>query len=305
MEWGEGQPHRGRARRGVAGVGLALLVAVVAVVWSTTSAPIANADGPATVAPPGCPALPDHTPTDDGVRVGDVVPPEAAATAVDHARFGGVDVPGAVRDLHGVLSTYQPVAEAALASSGMRVAVLSDGPLEVDLDALDALARTWLERTDLYDDPRMRALVSCYRRRVLDERELAGSTLRIFVPADPRTCFNAARLVDRADGCTALGVTFPRVPGSLRVLGVEVARLRNHATIIVSPGVERHRGADLALARELVHELSHHIDNALGLPPWAGSLTQYEQRAYYVETVVGARVAADPSVLPLAIRYPS
>lgn len=288
----------------------ALLAAVSASTlgWASLGAAPPQLDPTATRAPAGCDPLPSHDERDGGRRVRDVIPPGAAATAVDHAARGGIDVPGALRDFRELVAGYTTVAAVELPSTGMIVDVRSDGPIQVDATALDALAIAPLMLHHRFDDPRLSSLAVCYERRIVHQRELAGSRLRVYVPSDPRACFRAGRLTadpvgDGVRWCDASGITLPALSGPVRLFGMEVARLRTESSIIVAPGVANRRQAQPIVALELAHELVHHYDNVMGLPPWVSSLRHYEQRAYYIENRLREWYAAPDQELPLPIRY--
>lgn len=301
---------RGRRARQV--LGLAAVVALSATStagWVGFDASDVPADPTATRAPAGCPTLPDHADQDNGRRVRDVIPRDAAATAVDHANRGGVDIPGALQDFRELMSASSVISEIELPSTGLVVEVRSDGQLAIDPTALDELALAPLMLHHRFDDPRLSTLARCYERRIVHERELAGSRLRLFVPADPRTCFRAGRLTAAGDDpavlrCDASGITFPVLPGSVRVLGVEVARLRSEAMIVVATGADSAETAPSIVALKLAHELVHHYDNAMGLLPWSSPLSHYEQRAYYIESRLRRWYDRPHRSLPLPFRFP-
>lgn len=293
-----------RRLRRTAGAGLLVVTAGVALLGFTSE----GASRTSTRAPSGCGALPAHTTADIGRRVTDRVPRTAAVTVVDHAVARGVDVRGAIADLRALHQRLRVRVRSTLPSTGIDVEVLSDGDVDVDLTALDALMRVPLEHHEHVEDPRLAAVLACYHRRIVAEREFAGTRLRLVVPADPRTCFRAGRLV--VDGtnsdrlrCNAAGFTLPGA-AELRVFGLDIVRLSSPPTIVVTPGIDP-TSADPAgvLARLLTHELVHHYDNQMGLLPWTGSLAGYEQRAYYVERSVARARRGEP--LPRAIRFPT
>lgn len=260
-------------------------------------------------APEGCPTPPAIGVVPEKDRVDSVVPAASAPTATDHAR-AGVDLRGAYEDVRQLTARFHPVAEFVLPSTGIAVTVLSDGPIEVDAEAFDRLTRLPLTQPEMFRDARVAEVQRCYARRMLVDRELAGRTLRLVVPADPATCFRAGRLVafggeGEARACDSAGVTLPQVSLSPRLLGMDLADARAPATVIVTAATDPQQGdADRVLAALLLHELHHVVENAFGLVPWSGSLRHYEQRAYYVEREVRRHVRSRGLALPQPIRFP-
>lgn len=281
---------------------------VVALLSATGYASTASDVPPGLVrAPTGCPAPPSVDLVPEEARVEAVVPRSTAPTATDHLG-AGIDVRGAVADIRSLSSRFRPVAELVLPSTGMAVTVLSDGPLEVDAEALDQLTRLPLRQPGMFADGRMAEVQQCYAERILEGRELAGHQLRILVPSDPGTCFRAGRLVQLppdqgADGCDSAGVTLPEVTVRPRLLGWDLAHARSPATVLVTAASPGHPDPDGVLAGLLLHELHHVIENAFGLLPWTGSLRHYEQRAYYVEREVRRHLRARGLPLPRPIRF--
>ena len=258
--------------------------------------------------PRGCPPLPADDTTPRAERVDTVVPRATAPTIVDHTPRTP-DVAGIFADARQVLGGFEVLERVALPSSGIIVELRSDGPLVFDAAQLDELARLPLERHRRFTDRRIAALLSCYRDRVLGDLELAGTTLRIYVPYDHTTCYQEGRLRQvggdtYATSCDAAGFTLPGVPLRMKLMGREVARIGNQPTIVVSGAARDRAVAEVRLAYHLVHEFIHHYDNALGLPPWTGTLSQYEQRAYYIERTLRAQLTEEGGP-PLAIRYPA
>ncbi|MDX1621075.1 MAG: hypothetical protein R3320_08805 [Nitriliruptorales bacterium] len=257
--------------------------------------------------PSGCPPLPRDDTTPKAHRVDEVVPRATAPTIVDHAP-PVPDVAGILTDAREVLGGFEVLERLTLPSSGMVIEVRSDGPLLIDPAALDRLARLPLDRSRRFSDLRISALLDCYHERVLEDRELADSTLRIYVPSDHTTCYQEGRLTrvggdTYATSCDAAGFTLPGVPLRVKLLGAEVARISSKPSIIVSGAARDRAVADVRLAYHLLHEFVHHYDNALGLRPWTGPLAHYEQRAYYIERTLRAQLTALGGP-PLAIRYP-
>ncbi|MFP5308748.1 MAG: hypothetical protein ACLGIR_04125 [Actinomycetes bacterium] len=256
-----------------------------------------------TSAPDGC-VLPDAATVPPEDRVASRIPPEDAPTAVDRTT-AGVDVPGVLGDLRGFTRRTRTVGSWVLPSSGIWVEVLSDGDVDVDPMALDALLVATLTPVEGMRDARAVALLGCLHELVVERGTLGGSRLRLFVAADPRTCFRAGRLVDVDDGCDALGVALPPVDVRLRAFGRSIGGLAAPATIVVTAGTTGD-GDDAAhrLASVLVHELYHHAENVGGLLPWRGPLVAYEQRATYVQRAV-VEAAEDTGGLPVPLRLPA
>lgn len=255
-------------------------------------------------APPGCPALPDQLaeidiggrpPPTDGVDTAREV------TAIDvwgRRATEALDPTSLGRFLATFHHDFDVIAEGRLPTLGMDVEVRSDGPLGVDLAALDRTARTML--TMDYPDPRFAVLVDCYRRRIVSGRELEGRTLRIYVPADPTACFQAGVLTPRGDGgCDAIGFAIPDTQLIPSLARLRPLSLRWPATIVLAPGQHstHPEPVEQRAAQILVHELMHFFDNEMGLRPHPTALREYEQRAYYVEQVhsrAAARGEIDP-----------
>ena len=285
-----------------------VLVAAVVSAGGYAVAEVAPRDD-AVRAPGGCPTPPDLGLVAEEDRVGTVVPAASAPTATDHAR-SGLDLPGALQDLRDLSDRFRPVAEFVLPSTGIAVTVLSDGPVEVDVEALDRLTRLPLAQPELFGDARVAEVQRCYARRLLVDREFAGHALRLVVPADPATCFQAGRLVSFGAGggtrsCDSAGVTLPEVSLSPRLLGMDLADARAPATVLVTAATDPGRGdADGVVAGLLLHEFHHVVENAFGLVPWSGSLRHYEQRAYYVEREVRRHLRSRGLALPRPIRFP-
>lgn len=291
-----------------AAVGLALLVgsvgSVAAYLDTTTMA------SPAEIVrvTPGCPGLPPATTTAPSDQVAVVVPRDTAPTAVDHID-GALDPRGVFTDARRLLGGFAVISSVTLPSSGIELEIRSDGPISVDEAELDALARLPLERHATFADARVAALMRCYEERVVVERELAGTKLRVYVPSDHAACFRRGRLSRvgneaYAATCDAAGFTLPGLPLRLKLMGVEVANLSNEATIVVSGAAVDVERAEQRLSYHLLHEFVHHYDNSLGLPPWNGPLSHYERRAYYVERSLRTDLA-EGSGPPIAVRYPA
>jgi hypothetical protein len=260
--------------------------------------------------PPGCDGIRAADTVADADRVLTVVPPDTAPTAMDHV-LPGVDVPAALAEFREILTGFTPVAAFELPSTGMQVTVLSDGALEVDAAAFDRLLRLSLDAPEVFADGRVADVQRCYARRLLHERELAGRSLRVLVPADPAQCFRAGRLVaitGEADAaaCDSAGITLPAVDLRPTLFGLPLAELAAPATVVLTaaapPGDP---DADGRLARLLLHELHHVVENAVGLTPWNGSLREYEQRAYYVERSVRRHLRDAGMPLPQPVRFRS
>lgn len=259
-------------------------------------------------APRGCPALsaPDMVAEQD--RVATRVPEATAPTATDHAS-SGFDLPGVVGDLRSLSSRFAPVAEFVMPATGIAVTVLSDGPLEVDPEALERLALLSLEDPAIFTDTRVAEVQRCYAQRLLGDRELAGHELRVIVPSDPHLCFAGGRLTPVpatgfADACDSAGVTIPEVSIRPRVLGIGIGEARSPATVLVTAAAPPdHPDPEARLAALLLHELHHVTENAFGLTPWSGSLRHYEQRAYYVEREVRRHLRARDVSLPLPVGF--
>lgn len=292
-------------RRRVVGTIASIAAAVGMSAAGYASAGITPSDG-AVRSPTGCPSLSDVDLVAEADRVETVVPAASAPTVSDHAG-AGFDLRGAIEDVRGLSSRFRPVAEFVLASTGMEVTVLSDGPLEVDVDALDRLTRLPLTQPGMFGDTRVAEVQRCYAQRILDGRELAGHSLRILVPADPATCFRGGRLVPLgadAGSCDSAGVTLPQVSVRPQLLGMDLAHARAPATVLVTAATDpARRDPAGVLAGLLLHELHHVTENAFGLPPWSGSLRHYEQRAYYVERAVRRHLRSRGLTLPRPIRF--
>lgn len=258
--------------------------------------------------PTGCPMVPPPEEIAAEDRVAAVVPRATAPTATDHAR-AGIDLRGALEDVRSLSSRFQPVADAVLPSTGMHVTVMSDGPIEVDIDELDRLTRLLLTQPDLFRNRRVAEVQRCYGERILRGRELEGHELRVIVPSDPATCFRGGRLVqlDAAMGartCDSAGATVPELAVRPRILGLELGHARLPATVVVTAATDpAHRDPAGVLAGLLLHELHHVVENAFGLPPWSGSLRHYEQRAYYVEREVRRHLRSRGLRLPRPIAF--
>lgn len=256
--------------------------------------------------PDGCPNLPPSHATPAPQTAARVVPRETAPTVIDHA-VEAPDVRGVFADARAVLGGFGVIGTMVLPSSGIEIELRSDGPLSIDEAELDALARLPLERHATFSDARVAALLRCYQERVMVERELQGTKLRLYVPSDHATCFSHGRLARVGKGgftatCDAAGVTLPGLPLRINLFGKEVARFDNDPAIIVSGAAATPETADERLASHLLHELVHHYDNHMGLGPWNGPLSHYEQRAYYVERTLRASLK-DEGGLPTPVRY--
>jgi hypothetical protein len=299
--------HGAPRRTAAAALTLALVVALVAAGTSVlravnrfaaAGAGGVRAAGAVTSAPEGC-ALPDPGVVRPEDSVASRIPPEDAPTALDRTA-AGVDVRGVVDDVRGLTRGARTVGTWVLPTTGVVVEVLSDGDVSVDPMAFDDLLVAAVTPVPSMRDVRAVALLRCLRTLVVDQRILAGSRLRVFVPADPRTCFLTGRLVDVDDGCDALGVALPSVDVRLRAFGRPVGGLAAPATIVVAAGTDEDLDtAARRLASVLLHELYHHVENVAGLLPWRGPLQAYEQRATYVQR---AAVAQAGDRLPLPLR---
>lgn len=291
------------------GIGAAL-AAAVGVSAGGYAAPVAATSDGAVRTPAGCPTPPSSEMVAEEDRVSSVVPAVTAPTATDHVR-AGIDLRGLLDDLRHLSGRFEPVADFVLPSTGIAVTVLSDGPIVVDAEALDRLTRLPLSQPELFRDARVGEVQRCYAQRMLVDRELAGRTLRLLVPADPATCFRAGRLVtfgndDEARVCDSAGVTLPEVSLSPRLLGMDLADARAPATVVVAAATDPRRGdPELVVAGLLLHEFHHVVENAFGLVPWTGPLRHYEQRAYYVEREVRRHLRSRGLALPRPIRFPA
>lgn len=296
-------------RRRIATAGSVAAAAVVALSAATLPGPVVSHAEGATRTPRGCPELrpPDQVP--DAERVTTIVPADTAPTATDHLA-PGIDVRAALSELRSLLTGFAPAASFELPSTGMAVTVLSDGPIDVDVAAFDRLLRLSLDDPDLFADGRVADVQRCYARRLLEDREFAGRSLRVFVPSDPSQCFRGGRLASLgSDGfaasCDSSGVTVPELDLRPSLFGLELAEVTVPATVILTasapPG---DRDPDARLAYLLLHELHHVIENGFGLTPWTGSLRHYEQRAYYVERRIRRHLAASDVPVPRPIRFP-
>jgi hypothetical protein len=261
-------------------------------------------------APEGCPTLPDQiaqlelggrSPANGGVAAARQV------TAVDvwgRRAAEAVDPESLARFLSRFHGDYPVVAEGHLPSIGVDVEVRSDGALRVDLAELDAMAHQML--TLPYPDPRFTVLMDCYRRRILSAGELEGRTLRIYVPADPTTCFQGGQLTPRRQGgCDAIGVALPDTQLGPRFAAWRPASLRWPATIVIAPGQHSTHlePVEERAALTMVHELMHFFDNEMGLRPPPLALREYEQRAYCIEQVFERAVSREQIRLPQPISW--
>lgn len=290
---------------------LALVVALVAVAGLSAAgyaSAVVVTPGDVVRSPSGCPVpLPQDLVAEED-RVATVVPRATAPTATDHAR-DGFDLRGALDDVRALSGRFVPVASFVLPSTGLDVTVLSDGPITVDVEALDRLTRLSLAQPGLFRNARVAEVQRCYGDRILDAGELAGHELRLVVPADPATCFRGGRLValdspSDVATCDSAGVTLPEVSIRPRLLGLDLAHARAPATIMVTASTSPGRDAEGALAGLLLHELHHLVENAFGLTPWSGSLNHYEQRAYYVEREVRRHLRSRGLRLPRPVAFP-
>jgi hypothetical protein len=297
-------------RRRIATAGFAAAAAaVVALGAAALPDPVVSDAAGATRTPRGCPELrpADHVP--EAERVTTIVPADSAPTATDHLA-PGLDVRAALSELRSLLAGFAPAASFELPSTGMAVTVLSDGPIEVDVDAFDRLLRLSLDDPDLFADGRVADVQRCYARRLLEEREFAGRPLRVFVPSEPAQCFRAGRLAPLgSDGfaasCDSSGVTLPELDLRPSLFGLELAEVTVPATVILTASAPPDdRDPDTRLAYLLLHELHHVVENGFGLTPWTGSLRHYEQRAYYVERAVRSHLTAAGVAVPRPIRFP-
>lgn len=299
-------------RRGPVVVATFALVALTALTAASYVVPVHTVTGESedVRAPRGCPPPGgrDEVPAED--RVTTVVPEATAPTAADHAAAGGVDLRAAVEDVRRMATRFVPVAEFELPSTGIVVSVLSDGPVEVDVEAFDRLWRLLFDDPDVFRDRRVATVQRCYLRRLVEERELAGHELRVVVPADPSTCFLGGRFVPVGEdgfaaSCDSAGVALPRLELGLRPFGLSVVDAASPATVLVTAAaVPGHPDPETRVAWLLLHELHHVVENAFGLTPWSGSLRHYEQRAYYVERELRRHLAERGVRPPLPIRYP-
>lgn len=296
-----------RLRRRTVGVLGAILATIVISAGGYGSTVVVASDDVVRT-PTGCPLVPPMDTVAEPDRVAAVVPKDQAPTATDHAR-ADFDLPGALRDVRHLGAGFEPVAEAVLPSTGMHVTVLSDGPLEVDVEELDRLTRIPLTQPELFRNARVTEVQRCYADRILRGRELAGRPLRILVPSDPSTCFRGGRLVSLRGGldvraCDSAGVTFPEVDLRPGLLGLELAEVSVPATVILTAATAPGRpDPEGVLAGLLLHEFHHVVENAFGLTPWSGSLRHYEQRAYYVEREVRRHLRSRGLALPRPIRF--
>lgn len=85
----------------------------------------------------------------------------------------------------------------------------------IDPNAFDELFHMALTTDIDIGSPRIEHLMSCMRRRILDNKELAGRTVRIIIPSTPDYCISNTILIrvhDRAQNeCTQTGAALPRV----------------------------------------------------------------------------------------------
>lgn len=257
--------------------------------------------------PPGCPGLPPPRATPSAQQVAQVIPRESAPTAVDHVD-PAMNLGAMLTDARKLLGGFAVITRFTLPSSGIELEIRSDGPITVDQAEMDVIARLPLEQHATFSDARVAALLGCYRERVVVERELEGTRLRVYVPSDHAACFRLGRISRVGEGafaatCDAAGVTLPGLPLKMKLLGMDVANLTNEATIVVSGAAVSVEQAEERLSYFLLHEMIHHYDNSLGLRPWSESLSNYERRAYYVERTFREQFR-DAGGLPVAVRYP-
>jgi hypothetical protein len=271
-----------------------LLLAVVAGVVLSGCAGAAHT--PTTVGmidvPPGCPGLYERLASIAEERA--VVPGcgvEAARdrTAIDAwAQSESLDAREISRFANAFHRGFDRATTGRMPTTGVTVEVRTDGTgVRVDLGALDRLLVAMLHAD--YDDARIQALMDCYRERTVDDRELDGSRLRLYVPDDPTLCFRGLVLAGRDSGrCDATGIAVPEIALPQRS-GVD---LRWPATIAIAPGQspEATYPAELRAALFLVHEFMHFLDNEMGAPPRLSNLAAYERRAYYVQETFGRLV---------------
>lgn len=287
---------------------LGAILATIGVSAGGYASAVVVASDDAVRTPTGCPMVSPMDVIAEEDRVATVVPVETAPTAADHARTD-FDLFGALADARELGSDFRPVADAVLPTTGLHVTVLSDGPLDVDVDELDRLTRLPLTQPELFRNARVAEVQRCYADRILEGRELAGHVLRILIPSDPATCFRGGRIVSlRGDldarSCDSAGVTFPEVDLRPAVLGLELGQASLPATVVLTAATDPGRSdAGRALAGLLLHELHHVVENAFGLSPWSGSLRHYEQRAYYVEREVRRHLRRRGLALPRPIRF--
>lgn len=224
-----------------------------------------------------------------------------AATIIDHA--GRSEDLEAGRVLAGVrdVVAWPLRARVELPTSGIVVDVHSDGPVEVDTRELDRLAALPLLRYRELGDQRMRILWDCYRRRIIGDRELEGTHLRMFVTSDPSWCISGGTVGPRPGPgkCVARGVSIPAVDVSVGRSQRPLVRMFSPATVVLAPGGESH------VASVLLHELVHVYDNAMGITPTVEGLRPYEQRAYYVQGHFDAMWREADEAAPQPLRFPA
>jgi hypothetical protein len=249
-----------------------------AALLATTEPPVP--EDPTTFhAPAGCPELPEVD--DDAESLTEVIPADEVHTAGKHLGAHLPLVLTQVEAIRAMLADFAPTERFESRLLGT-VEVVSDGPVAVDPDQFDALVELTIGVWDRYGDERLADLHACYEERVVSG-ELADTGLRLFVPADPSSCFQGYALGAVVDGgCDATGFTIPE-------LALEAGRLNPFqatlpATVAVAPGADVDPERQAALI--LVHEIVHHLDNEFGLVPRPGEFQLYEQRAHYVERIV-------------------
>jgi hypothetical protein len=216
-----------------------------------------------------------------------------------------VNLPRMGRFLANFHQEYPVVAQGRLASIGVTVEIRSDGPLTVDMRELDELVLVTLNTA--YPDPRFRALMDCYRMRLLSDRELKGTALRIYLPSDPTACFQAGTIMPRGEGgCDAIGAAIPGLRVRTVMAGANPLSLRWPSTVIVTPGHHPTllETVEARAALTMVHEFVHYLDNVMGVTPHPSRMKEYERRAYYAQSVIRLRVVRGEIDLPQPFIWP-
>ena len=223
----------------------------------------------------GCPALPPHDRSwNDSMTF---EPPSWGLARSDHVPRSDGRLLAAVGLGRQVLS-WPPQLTHTVPETGITVIVHSESPIPVDTDELERLVTLPFDHLDAFTDPRLRALWSCYATRVLEDRELDGTQLRVYVPSDPTVCIRDYEF-RMQDGrrCDVSGFALPAVRIHARMAGMPLMELDTAGSMLVAPGDAARRSSTF------LHELAHHYDNLLGLPITVNHRDRYEQRAYYVQ----------------------
>ncbi len=185
-----------------------------------------------------------------------------------------------------------------IADTGITIQVYSDAPegFTVNDDAVQELFLAPLLNTDTYRDPHIRAIMECLSERIIQDKELAGVTISLYISGNPEFRFYNGRLQivpqDKAAD-SSRGFALPHLHAS--ALGMDIIDIYPMG---IAPGeADPEKASEAAtglLAHELIHELIVLFDTN----------THYDPEETFVKNVEKhLKAQVYPQGYPIAIRY--